>query len=97
MADGLVITRYQPRPRPELALLLQVLALMHLLLTLVWIAPTKDWMEASTADFVEESSAKPPWRCAAESVDEVDQPYMMRELRYEGELFLLFEEARGGL
>ena len=32
MADGLVITRYQPRPRPELALLLQVLALLQLLL-----------------------------------------------------------------
>ena len=32
MADGLVIPRYQPRRPPELALLLQVLALLQLLL-----------------------------------------------------------------
>ena len=43
------------------------------------------------------SSAKPQWRCAAESDDEVDWPYMMRGLGYEGELFLLFEENPGGL
>ena len=29
--------------------------------------------------------------------DEVDLAYMMRELGYYGELFLLFEEGRGGL
>ena len=29
--------------------------------------------------------------------DEVDWAYMMRELEYDGELFLLFEEGRGGL
>ena len=29
--------------------------------------------------------------------DEVEWAYMMRELGYEGELFLLFEEGRGGL
>ncbi len=29
--------------------------------------------------------------------DEVDWAYMMRELGYDGELFLLFEEGRGGL
>ena len=29
--------------------------------------------------------------------DEVDRAYIMRELGYDGELFLLFEEGRGGL
>ena len=29
--------------------------------------------------------------------DEVEWAYMMRELGYEGELFLLFEEGHGGL
>ena len=29
--------------------------------------------------------------------DEVDWAYMTRELGYDGELFLLFEEGRGGL
>ena len=32
MADGLVIPRYQPRRPPELAILLQVLALLQLML-----------------------------------------------------------------
>ena len=43
------------------------------------------------------SSAKPQWRCAAGSVDEVDWAYMMRKLGDEGELFLLFERGRGEL
>ena len=43
------------------------------------------------------SSAKPQWRCAAGSADEVDWAYMMRKLGDEGELFLLFERGRGEL
>ena len=43
------------------------------------------------------SSAKPQSHCAAESDDEVDWRYTMRELGYEGELFLLFEEGPGEL
>ena len=46
---------------------------------------------------VSASSAKPQWPCAAEFDDEVDWPYMMRGLGYEGELFLLLEEGPGGL
>ena len=32
-----------------------------------------------------------------EPVDEVEWASLMRELGYEGEVFLLFEEGRGGL
>ena len=39
------------------------------------------------------SSAKPQWRCAAGSADEVDCVEMMRKLGDEGELFLLFGEV----
>ena len=31
------------------------------------------------------------------AADEAEWAYMMRELGYEGELFLLFEEGHGGL
>ena len=39
------------------------------------------------------SSAKPQWRCATKSDNEVDWPYMMQELGHEGVLLLLFEEG----
>ena len=37
-----------------------LLHLLHLLLTFGQLAPTRDWIEASTADFVEASSVQCP-------------------------------------